>query len=500
MRLALDSAQLFPRLFGQARPLSESIEHIGGQPVPKYKWIHVASEGMYRGHWQGAFNLTRDTFDAFVRNLHQHPQFRQGTLKLGAEEITCGVRDVIQFDYEHASEMMATEGSIPSMGAPAPAWVCDVEVRDAPDGTAQLWALANLGTQIRGQIERNEYRFVSIAFDLEHADWKSAEDQGPTLTSIAFTNHPFLQDLESYAAANRRPGQLRGDRLQPTASGNEAPVDTPQSGKGSDMNAGANADLERFRTQICSALAIRTTLADQAVVDAATEAVATGGGLKAILEGLGVKDAGNALKVIPELMAARSKLAETMAELDQLLQGQAAQDGAMAANDVAAVMSSKRWTDEGLKRPLLADRNARMDAAEAEVNRKAALSTGNPSAKAPATERIKARADARAEFLKDNGVGTTPGVDTSHLTTSIAATKGGVQLTVVTPQPRVLAADPADTDGGGEVVDLRGVAGANPFEKVITYLNGKDPSFSKLSHFQRCSRASAFQAANQFLT
>lgn len=497
MRLALDSAQMFPRLFGQARPLSESIEHLAGTPIPKYKWIHVASEGMYRGHWQGAFNLTREVFDAFVRNLHQHPQFKQGTLKLGDDEVTCGVRDVIQFDYEHASEMHASEGSIPERGAPAPAWVCDVQVRNAPDGSAQLWALGDLGAQIRGQMERNEYRFVSIAFDLEHSNWKTGDDQGPTLTSIAFTNHPFLQDLESYAAANRRPGQTPGDRLQPTASGNEAPVDTPPQGKGSDdMNAGANADLERFRTKVCSALSIRTTLADEAVVDAATEAAASGGGLKAILEGLGVKDAGNALKVIPELMAARGKLAETVAELDALLQGQAAQDEAMGAGDVAAVMSAKRWTDEALKRPLLADRTSRMNTAEAEANKKA-------GGKATGPERIKARQGAREEFLKDHGVSNpaTGGVDTSHLTTPIAAGKGGVQLSVVTPQPgaRVLPPEDGAAGDGGEVIDLRAIKGANPFDRVLRYLSSKDASFDKLPHFQRCSRAAAFQSSNQIL-
>jgi Mu-like prophage I protein len=505
MRHALDSASLFPRLFGEARPLSESIEHLAGHEVPKYKWIHVASEGLYRGHWQGAFELTREVFQAFVANLRAHPQFRAGARKLGETEVEgVGVRDVIQFDYEHASEMEATRGSIPQLGAPAPAWVQDVEVRSSADGRAELWALANLGEQIRGQIQRNEYRFVSIAFDIEHPHWQTGEDQGPTLTSIAFTNHPFLIDLESYAAANRRPGAQQADRLQDRASGNEAPVDNPT--KGSAMNAAAsqnlssNADHERFRSRLCTALGVRTTLADDAVVDAAAEAATTGGGLKGLLEALGVKDAGAALKVIPELMAARSKLAETMQELDQLLAGNAAQEAAMAAGDATAVMKAKGWTDEALQRPLMSDRAQRMtDAENALVAERKAQGKPAPTV----AERISCRANARVAFLKDNGVSDNPAVDPVLLTTPIAATKGGTQLSVPgsLPGARVLPPDGAGdaTAATGETIDLRGVAGANPFEKIMTYLGSKDAGWPKLPHYQRCARASAFQRSNQFL-
>ncbi|HXJ71780.1 MAG TPA: hypothetical protein VNM37_02965, partial [Candidatus Dormibacteraeota bacterium] len=420
--------------------------------------------------------------EAFVTNLHAHPQFKTGTLRLsaGADPVTCGVRPTIQFDYEHASEMPGSEGDIPQRGAPAPAWVCDVQVRDAADGSAQLWALAKLGQQIRGQIGRNEYRFTSIAFDLKHPNWVTGEDQGPTLTSIAFTNHPFLKNLESYAAANRRPGQVTEDRIQPTASGNEAPVDNPA--KGTSMNAPALADFEKFRTRVCTALHVRTTLADEAVIDAATEAAATGGGLKGILEGLGVKDADNALKVIPELMAARAKLAETMQELDQLLQGQAAQEAQMADGDIAAVLSAKKWGDE-LKPALLADRNARMLAADGK-----AVAEGK---KAP--ERIKAKAEARAAFLKEYGATAT--VETRHLTLPIVASRGGLQLAAppaVEPS-RVLPADNGDA-GGGEIIDLRAVPGANPFDRLMRHLDAKDPAFKKLTHYQRCRQTSQVQA------
>ncbi|HET9933716.1 MAG TPA: phage protease, partial [Polyangiaceae bacterium] len=119
---------------------------------------------------------------------HAHPQFHAGPDGVGD-------KPTIPFDYEHASELSATEGSIPTSGAPAPAWVLDLEVRDGSNGP-ELWALAALGDQIRQQIAANEYRFTSIAFTLDGTDGVSGASVGPMLTSIAFTNHPFLRGLK----------------------------------------------------------------------------------------------------------------------------------------------------------------------------------------------------------------------------------------------------------------------------------------------------------------
>lgn len=170
--------------------------------VPKRKWIHVATEGSFAGHGDGEFTLDLGVFKAFIERLHADPQYKAG-------DDGIGTNPVIPFDYEHASEMPPTEGSIPSGGAPAPAWVLDLKVEKGEDGKVQLWAYAELGDQIRKQMLANEYRFVSIAFTLESVDPVTAEPAGPKLTSIAFTNHPFLRDLTPYAASEGGARRLR---------------------------------------------------------------------------------------------------------------------------------------------------------------------------------------------------------------------------------------------------------------------------------------------------
>lgn len=512
-RLLDETYQL--RRFAENIRLDESIADLAaGKEVPRYKWIHVASEGHYKGHWMGEFRLTRATFESFVRNLHDHPQYEVGSLTLGgAPANDVGVRPTIQFDYEHASEMPPTEGTIARFGAPAPAWVCDVEVRDAPDGSAQLWALADLGDQIRGQIQRNEYRFVSIAFDLEHDNWLTGEPQGPTLTSIAFTNHPFLKQLQSYAASVRRAGLVRENQLQHRASGNEAPGQPQTRGSNpmnvrasSSDNSNSQSDDGGFRIRICTALRISTRLADDDIAEAAADAGSGASALKKMLESLGVKDADGALKVIPDLMAKRQQLADLLAEFDQLLAGQQAQEAAMADSDVAAALTAKGWGEDA-KRATLNDRNHTIELAERDLEKKAPKDeSGKP--KVSIADRIKCRVEARTAWLKEMGVSNDGDVDTSNLGKTLAAGKGGVQLRVdgragarPTPAPgRVIRLDDEGQGAtGGDVVDLTKQMGDNPTDKVIRHLSSKDPEFAKLPHITKCKRASEFQTANQVL-
>lgn len=173
--------------------------------VPARKWLHVANEGEYSGHADGKFALTRAVFESFIANLRSDPRY-----KAGADGV--GEQPVIPFDYEHASELDPTSGTIPMSGAGAPAWTLDLKVEDGPDGKAQLWAYAQLGDKIRAQIKAKEYLFTSIAFVLESSDPSSAAKTGPKLTSIAFTNHPFLRDLIPLAARAQGLRYYYGDR------------------------------------------------------------------------------------------------------------------------------------------------------------------------------------------------------------------------------------------------------------------------------------------------
>ncbi len=162
--------------------------------IPKVKWINVAVEGEWDGHEAGSFKFDRKVFEGFVKTFREHPHFKAG-------EDGEGIAPVVPFDYEHVSELDPREGSVPLTGAPAPAWALDLQVRDSADGKVELWAKAKLGESIRNQIANDEYRWVSIAFNLESKDPKTDKVAGPRITSIAFTNHPFLRELAPLAAS-----------------------------------------------------------------------------------------------------------------------------------------------------------------------------------------------------------------------------------------------------------------------------------------------------------
>ena len=64
-------------------------------------------------------------------------------------------------------------------------------------------------SRARQMIKSREYRYVSAAFSKEYPDRKTGESQGLTLTSVALTNQPFLDELPEIwlsKAGTRDPG------------------------------------------------------------------------------------------------------------------------------------------------------------------------------------------------------------------------------------------------------------------------------------------------------
>ena len=162
----------------------------------KPTWIQAA----YEGQWKGYGNLplvefTRQTFETIIKNFRANPSFKAGEGGIGTEP-------VVPLDYEHASEADPTSGSIPQAGAPAPGWILDLQIRNAADGTAELWALVTFGEQLRQQIKAGEYRWTSVSVWLHYQDPESGKDVGPTLTSLAVTNKPFLKGMAPMIAAS----------------------------------------------------------------------------------------------------------------------------------------------------------------------------------------------------------------------------------------------------------------------------------------------------------
>lgn len=456
----------------------------GGEPandttqlvIPRFKWIHCANEGMYEGHHQGPFNLTRQVFESFVKNLRDHPQYRAGSLQLSdGQTYTGGIAPVIQFDYEHASECPPWEGNIPAGGAPACGWCLDVDIRNQPDGKAQFWAFGDLGDELREQIRLRKQRWVSIAFALESVHWITKAPLGPMLTSIAITNHPFMRDLEPLAAANRPTSQAGRSAVRSASSPSEAPDRNREP-----TRTGATMDEKQLRDRICRALKINLAADDAAVGAAVEEAVAGNGSLKSLLEALGVPKVDDALKAIPELRAAREKIAGLLGELDALMAQEAAVDAGVAKVDVGAAMSAAKLSGSGAEDALVAYRNVLVNQ---EISKIAA--TKKHGEHVMLSERRSAVELGRKAFLSKYGVSN---LDNSHLSTTLVSGAGGTQVEAPKAGGAPLTIEQRNA-GDAETIDLRGVPGPNPTARLLTHLKKTQPGFDKLPIDRQLGRA-----------
>lgn len=451
--------------------------------VPRFKWIHCANEGLYEGHHQGPFNLTRTVFEAFVRNLREHPQYRAGSLQLSdGGTYTGGVEPVLQFDYEHASECPPWEGSIPESGAPACAWVLDLVIRNAADGKAQLWAFGDLGDELRSQIRLRKQRWVSIAFALESVHWITKAPLGPMLTSIAITNHPFMLDLEPLAAANRRTSQPARSAVRSASDPSEAPDASRQSSR-----TGATMD-DKLRERICRALKIQLA-ADDAVLGAAVDAAVGGNNdLTTVLEALGVPLTGDALKVIPQLRTAEQKIQGVLQELRDLLTQEQAADAAVAQGDVGAAAKAAGLTGAAAERALSAYRTHLIEEEIRKLGDAAKL-----DGEFKLSKLRDARKLGREKFLSEHGV---KDPKLTHLATPIVAGPGGTQLEPPKPGGKTLTIDQHGT-GEPPVIDLRNVPGPNPTLRFVAHLKSTDAAFARLPHAKQIQRASELRKTVQ---
>ncbi len=483
--------------------------------IPEIKWINVANEGEYLGHHQGGFELTREIMGQLVANLRRSPKFKLGPVTLpDGSSVTAGSEDVVQYDYEHASEMAPWEGSIPLSGAPAMGWVRDLEIRQDPGGRAQLWALSWLGEQIRGQIRRREYKWVSIAWNPNGVHWQTAEPIGALLTSIAFTNHPFLQDLADLAAraSNGTAGQAQRSRLPSRAHASEAYAasNRPHSNPGT-------STMDPTRTRLCAIFRIQSQADDDSIIRAAENAATSGGTLAAVLQAFGVTDPEALVQASKELPQVRQKLVDALAELDSLGRADAVADEAVAQTDVAAALSARGWVRNGFADPTMINALA--------AHRGAMIATelaSLPKGRDSLGDRRQARDRGRQAFLASYGVNQNPA--TQHLTQTFVAgpgaTGGSAQFPVPVPapgaapvqfsQPGAMVPVPGTTPqrqplqlvGGGapagsalEPVDLSLFSGRNVTERVMTYLSSVDQGFGKLGRGAQVTRAGEWRRA-----
>jgi hypothetical protein len=486
------------------------------KPTPEFKWIHVANTGTYKGHHQGEFTLSAETFADLVRNLradpkYGDPKFSVGPITLDDGSKVDGACKIVQYDYEHASEMAPWEGSIPTSGAPAIGWVLDLDVRPGDDGRPQLWALSKLGEPIRRQIDADEYGSVSIAWNPAGVHWITGEPIGAVLTSVAFTNHPFIRDLMPLAAANRAAGLGPAGSVQTRAQPVEAHAGGPsQPLQGAPMTA-LSADL---RTNLCRLYNLTPEASDGGIIRAAENAASSGNDLAGLLKALGVADPASALAAIPDLMGARAKLSDMLTQIDALMRADAVADAEVETQDVGAAFSSRRYTDPQLVHSLAAHRASVI---QTEIGK-----LPEPDRKDAGKVRA-ARSAGRIVFLTHYGVPTNPAQQ--HLTQTFVAGPGpggvsaqyhaplpapqahplsrlqtsqplpGYQPQPYQPQPLQLSQHQPAPQGA---VDLSAYEG-NLTQRIMQHLSSVDPAFQKLDIGARVRRASEWRKANQHL-
>jgi phage I-like protein len=132
-------------------------------------WIHVAPEGSWEGHPDGAFTLTTAGFESCIYDAE-----RRATPQ--------------SVDYEHAS--------LYPTGEPTPAAGYVQRLEQRADG---LWALVEFTERAATMIRAGEYRFCSGVFAFERRDRQTGDVIPCMLDSIALTNRPFIDGQEPIA-------------------------------------------------------------------------------------------------------------------------------------------------------------------------------------------------------------------------------------------------------------------------------------------------------------
>ena len=142
------------------------------------------------------FAITRDDLDAIVRNFRGRQNGE------------------INVDYDHASEMpeVAAGGPIPSAGRIVKMDPPEKlkggngksEVRNGEDPDFHLptsnsrlilWGWYEPTDRARRLIANREYRYISPAIDWSARSKKNGKPLGATLSTVALTNRPFLEEM-----------------------------------------------------------------------------------------------------------------------------------------------------------------------------------------------------------------------------------------------------------------------------------------------------------------
>jgi len=153
---------------------SEEIPSGDGETPSNKRRHKLLITGSWKGHWMGAFTVTKDDLTRVVNNAKSQ-----------------GVDTLV--DYEHASvfSLFAPAGSTKASGWLDPQ---SLEVREEDSGHA-LFGVIDWTPNAARAIRNKEFRYLSPTIRWRTPDRKTNVDMGTSLHSVALTNTPFLEEL-----------------------------------------------------------------------------------------------------------------------------------------------------------------------------------------------------------------------------------------------------------------------------------------------------------------
>jgi 2'-5' RNA ligase len=172
MLSALDEPALF-----RGEPQALVFDAKAPATVGHTTWNQIARLGTFRGHPQGPVEFTVKVFEEIRANL--------AATKNGE----------VPGDFEHFSERPPPEAAV--TGVPAPFWVTDVEIRGDTLWAAFKWVDPRAVEMVRTE----QYKYVSPAIAFNARSRETGLPIGARLTSVALTNHPFLDGMAPITAS-----------------------------------------------------------------------------------------------------------------------------------------------------------------------------------------------------------------------------------------------------------------------------------------------------------
>lgn len=165
----------------RGEPIAIAFADGGAASVGHSTWNQIARVGPMKGHPQGAAEFTKENLAQIVANF--------AALRNGE----------VPGDFEHFSERPPPDAA--RVGVPAPFWVKKVELRN---GGAELWGLFKwVDPNAVKMVRAEQYKYVSPAVNFNARSRESGLPIGARLTSVALTNHPFIDGLAPLTADSR---------------------------------------------------------------------------------------------------------------------------------------------------------------------------------------------------------------------------------------------------------------------------------------------------------